>query len=176
MGLRFPSLAFVVAACLALASCFTSETPLFGAGRGQALLGSGLLTVETHQGGAVETNRLRWTTGGYVDPEQPDEGVVTFHRLPGAPWSGLWVGQTRLADKTSAPLYSYAIFRKDGDKIYFYDAACQDLTDAEAAAAGMRRTEAGAECRVGSVNGLTRALRAIAKRKPAAGYWTVSRP
>ena len=51
--------------------------------------------------------------------------------------------------------------RREGAKISDYSLSCSDLTDAEAAAAHMVRTEGNQECKVTRQSDLAQALRAV---------------
>ncbi len=102
---------------------------------------------------------------GYVDPENKDQDVMTFHHLPGwfSPW---YVGQSGEGNPPDG--YMYMLFRKQGDRMNSYDLSCSDLTDAEAAAHHLVRS--GSECKATNAGDLVGALRMLAKRKPSTSY------
>jgi hypothetical protein len=157
--------AMALAACLALAGCFVSEKPLFD-GAGDPVFGRGLMTVTTIETDSdPDSGKMQWTAKGYVDPDDEDHTVMTFHHVSGwfSPW---YVGQSGKGDAPDG--YMYMIFRKQGGRLHSYDLSCSDLTDAEAATYHLTRS--GSECNATSAKDLIGALRLLAKRKPSTAY------
>jgi hypothetical protein len=162
--------AFGLAACLALAGCFTSEAPLFE-GAGVPVMGAGRVTITTHENGqAPDSGEMEWTAAGYVEPDKPDKkDVMTFHHMPGGgPFSPWYVGQTNGGGDSGG--YMYLLYRKQGPRLYSYDISCEDLTDAEAAAAHLVRKDSGRECVATRASDLAQAFRLLAKRKTPKSY------
>lgn len=164
--------ALALAACLALAGCFVSEQPLFKGG-GEALFGRGVVTVTTFEtGSSPDTGQLRWTPQGYVDPEDKDQTLMTFHHLPGGGWFSPWYVGQAAAGGDSKDGYMYMLYRKDGARLNTYDLSCSDLTPAEADAAHLVRSDSGSECTATRPEDLATAFRLLAKRKTPNGYMT----
>jgi len=165
-----------LAACMMLAGCFTSEQPLFEQRSGEALMGGGLIDVTTRDGNnEPDKGQLRWDHGAYVDPKGDEHTTISFHRLPGTwPWDNWYVGQTSDTDESHKG-YMYELYRRQGAKIYNYNMSCSDLTDAEAAAAHMVRTEGNQECKTTRQSDLAQALRILSAREKPDGYWTWKR-
>lgn len=163
-------IALAFAACLALAGCFVSEKPLFD-GPGKPLFGRGLVTVTTVEAGSdTDTGQLRWTPEGYVDPDDDEHNVMTFHRLPRGGWFSSWYVAQSGVSENDREGYIYMLYRKQGDRLLTYDLSCSDLTAEEAAAAHLSRSESGQECTAVSATDLADALRLLARRKPSNGY------
>ncbi|HWA22549.1 MAG TPA: hypothetical protein VG735_09165 [Caulobacterales bacterium] len=162
--------ALALAACLALAGCFVSDKPLFN-GAGDPVFGRGLVTVTTFEAGsAPDTGQMRWTPQGYIEPDDNDKNVMTFHHLPGGGWFSPWyVGQAGVSGDGKGG-YMYMLYRKDGDRLITYDLSCSDLTADEAAAAHLVRSDSGSECTATRPEDLAAAFRLLAKRKPSKGY------
>ena len=110
--------ALALAACLALAGCFVSDKPLFK-GAGDPLFGRGLVTVTTFEAGsAPDTGQMRWTPQGYIEPDDNDKNLMTFHHLPGGGWFSPWyVGQAGVGSDGKDG-YMYMLYRKDGDRLF----------------------------------------------------------
>jgi len=161
-----------LAASLMLAGCFTSAAPLFDPRQGEAMLGAGAIKVTPHdERGDDEAGVLRFQHGAYVAVDDKDNTTISFHRLPGTwPWDGWYVGETRRDEGKGD--YMYELYRRRGDKLFVYGAACRDISAAEAGAAHLVRTDSGEECKATRQEDLAQALRLIAKRKPSNNYWT----
>jgi hypothetical protein len=168
--------AFGLAACLALAGCFTSEAPLFDASHGAPVFGKGRVIVTTFEGDkSPETGTLEWTKNGYIEPDKPDEGAMSFHHLPGSGWFSPWyVGQSNMGDPAKDGGYMYILYRKDGSHLYGYDLSCSDLTPAEAQAAHLVRKQSGDECEATRAEDLAQAFRLLSHRKKPTSYMTAA--
>ena len=169
--------ALALGACLALAGCFTSQTPLFE-GAGAPVFGTGRLAVTTYEDGqTLDSGALEWTAEGYIDAEKDKDdkdSVITFHHLPGTgPFSAWYVAQS--ASGGGGDGYMYLLYRKQGARLYSYDISCEDLSIAEAEAAHLVRKDEGKECVATRAADLAQALRLLSKRKTAKSYM-VSRP
>ncbi len=162
----------LLAACLLLSACFTSEKPLFDPTAGAHILGEGRVLVTVHEQNAEkpEGGVLTLTDVGYVDETDENKASVSFHRLSGAS-KGWYIAQSRLdANKDG---YIYQLYRVRGDRIEVYSMACADLTDKEIARTKITRSEGNTECTVTRKEDLARALRILSKRVKSETYWTV---
>lgn len=169
--------ALALAACLALAGCFTSEAPLFDARHGVAVFGKGRVLVTTYdKDQSPDTGALEWTPIGYIEPGKAAEGAMSFHHLPGmglfSPW---YVGQTNMGDSGKDGGYMYLLYKKQGARLLTIEVDCKDLTGAEASHAHLVRKDTDSECVATRPGDLAEAFRLLAKRKSATGYMTAKR-
>lgn len=170
--------ALALAACLALAGCFTSEAPLFDARQGVAVFGKGRVLVTTYdKDQSPDTGALEWTPQGYVEPGKAADGTMSFHHLTGMGWfSPYYVGQTNMGGSgKDGDGYMYLLYKKEGDRLLTIEVDCKDLSPAEAAQAHLVRKDADSECVATRPGDLAQAFRLLAKRKPATGYMTAKR-
>ena len=162
--------ALALAACLALAGCFTSEAPLFDARQGVAVLGKGRLQITTYdKDQAPDTGELQWTPQGYIEPGKAADGAISFHHLTGTGWfSPYYVGQTDMGGDD----YMYLLYKKQGDRLFSIEVDCKDLTAEEALQAHLVRKDTDSECVATGPEDIAQAFRLLAKRKPTTGYMT----
>ncbi|MGE3302531.1 MAG: hypothetical protein AB7M12_05405 [Hyphomonadaceae bacterium] len=172
-GVRAMLAGLALAACLALAGCFVSDAPLFDPRRGEAVFGKGVVSVVSQQKDQdAETNQLEWSPDGYIDPEDKDADRTSFHHLPGSGWFSPWyVAQS--GEKGGG--YIYMLYRKRGGRLESYPVSCSDLTDAEAAAAHITRSESGSECKATTAADLAQAFRILSRRLQPDGYLAVAK-
>lgn len=169
--------AVALAACLALAGCFTSEAPLFDARQGVAVFGKGRVLVTTYdKDQSPDTGALQWTPVGYIEPGKAADGAVSFHHLPGAgPFSPWYVGQTNMGGSGADGGYMYLLYKKQGGRLLSIDVDCKDLTAEEALQAHLVRKDTDSECVATRPDDVAQAFRLLAKRKPVTGYMTARR-
>ena len=157
---RLEGAGFAIVAAIGLAGCFSSRQPLVAAGESLKLFGDQGAAKRVDFGrmnGPPEMVTFSWRGDSYAmaDPREPRSQAS--YRI--APFKDAWLVTQRLDHGVAV----YGLARREGERLWTYSPACQDLTDAERTALDLDQRPDGM-CWIASADQLKGALRRVATK------------
>jgi hypothetical protein len=159
-----------IVAAVGLSGCFSSREPLLPAGDGMKLFGESGAATRVEFGpmsGAPERVTFLWRGDAYSisDPREPRSAAL--YRITAARENWL------ITQRSEHGVAIYGLARRDGDRLWTFSPACQDLTEADRAALNLTIQPDGM-CWLTSAEQLKGAMRKFsAKTLQPDGYFEV---